>query len=779
MSDQMNFDQDGQPRLRLAAQSSRRPAAPAAPAPAPAPQAVAPAFEPAGTAPELHLTDFVKVVYKRRWTAATAFVLVVLSVTIYTFTATPIFESRTRLLIEAEDPNVVSFKQVINEAQQKADYYQTQYNILQSRALARKTIDSLNLWEHPLLGAPKTQDAGFSTGKAIAGAAGYVTGLFGSEPAAASTEAPGADETQAQSGTIDRFLSALTVAPIRNSRLVDVKFRSADAALATNVVNALARNYIAHNLEYRFSASKEASDWLGEQLSEQRKQVEAAESRLQQYREQNDALSLVDRQNIVVQKLADLNAAVTKAKTDRLQKESMYNQLRGVQDGGAALDTFPAILGNSFIQQQKAELAGLQQQLAQLSEKYGDKHPEIVKTRSAIAAAQHKLQTETAKVVAGVRTEYQAALAHESSLTAALNQQKGEAYSMNRKNIDGSRLEGEVSSAKAMYDSLLQRAKETGISGELKTSNIRVVDVAERPRGPISPRSSLNLMLALLGGSVLGLGLAFFFEYLDSRIKTPDELRTHLGLPSLGMVPALDMKSWKGKEPLIHLGVPPGFAEAFRTIRTNVLFSSAEEGSRVLVITSTGPGEGKTTVASNLAIGFAQAGQRVLLIDADMRRPRVHSVFGMKQEPGLSNLMVGNAKASETVHKTAVPGLWVLAAGHNPPNPAELLGSQRFRDFLVSLKEHFDLILVDSPPVMAVTDAAIAANTANGVVFVVGAEMTSRHAARAAVEQLDNGRAHFVGAILNRVELERNAYYYSHYYRREYGAYYQQAVNAK
>jgi capsular exopolysaccharide synthesis family protein len=245
------------------------------------------------------------------------------------------------------------------------------------------------------------------------------------------------------------------------------------------------------------------------------------------------------------------------------------------------------------------------------------------------------------------------------------------------------------------------------------------------------------------------------------------------------MVPALDAKAWKNKQPLLHAGVPPGFAEAFRTIRTNVLFSSAEEGSRVLVITSTGPGEGKTTVAANLAIGFAQAGQRVLLIDADMRRPRVHDVFGFKQEPGLSNLMVGNAKASQSVHKTPVPGLWVLAAGRVPPNPAELIGSQRFRDFLNSLKEHFDLILVDSPPVMAVTDAAIAANVASGVVFVVGAEMTSRNAARGAVEHLEQGRAHFVGAVLNRVELERNAYYYSHYYRREYGAYYQQAANAK
>ena len=772
MSDQSNLDQGAQPRMRLAAHGERAQAPVVASAPAPAVTA-----HEVGAASEPHLLDYVRVLHKRRWTAATSFLLVVLSVTVYTFTATPIFEAKTRLLIEADNPNVVSFKEVIDEDRAKADYYQTQYNILQSRVLARKTIESLQLWQHPAFKDDSKSD-GFSVTSAVAGAGGYVTGLFKSAPPV-SVEAPGADETAAQSRAIDTFLNALTIAPIRNSRLVDVKYRSRDAALSTRIVNTLAKNYIEQNLEYKFMATKEASDWLGERLGEQRKQVEAAEAKLQQYREQNDAISLTDRQNIVVQKLADLNGAVTKAKTERIQKEAMYNQLRRIQDNSAALDTFPAILTNAFIQQQKADLAQLQQQQAQLSEKFGDKHPEIVKIKSAIQSSQLKLQMEINKVVQSVRTEYQAALAQENSLAYALNQQKGEALSMNKKGIEYSVLDREVESSKQMYQSLMQRAKETGVSGELKSSNIRVVDRAETPRAPVTPRKALNMLLGLFSGGILAFGLAFFFEYLDSRIKTPDELKAHLGLPSLGMVPALEPKSWKGKEPLIHTGVPPGFAEAFRTIRTNVLFSSAEEGSRAIVVTSTGPGEGKTTVASNLAIGFAQAGQRVLLIDADMRRPRVHDVFGRKQEPGLSNLMVGNAKASQSVHKTAVPGLWVLAAGHNPPNPTELLGSQRFRDFLTSLKEHFDLIIVDSPPVMAVTDAAIAAHSSSGVVFVVGAEMTSRHAARAAVEQLLQGRAHFIGAVLNRVELERNAYYYSHYYRREYGQYYQRAVNAK
>jgi capsular exopolysaccharide synthesis family protein len=301
------------------------------------------------------------------------------------------------------------------------------------------------------------------------------------------------------------------------------------------------------------------------------------------------------------------------------------------------------------------------------------------------------------------------------------------------------------------------------------------VDEAELPSVPVWPRKVLNLTLALLGGCVLALGLAFFFEYVDSRIKSPEEIKAHLGLPSLGMIPALDPKSWKGRDPLISDGVPPNFAEALRTVRTNVLFSSAEEGARNLVVTSTGPGEGKTLVAANLAIGFAQAGQRVLLIDADMRRPRIHQLFRQRQEPGLSNLMVGHSVPSACIRKSSVPGLWLLTAGRIPPNPAELLGSQRFRDFVQSLSEHFDSVIIDSPPVMAVTDAAIAASAATGIVFVVGAEMTSRHAAKTAIQQLENGRPCFLGVVLNRVDLERNAYYYSNYYRREYHQYYRAA----
>lgn len=764
MSDQLNLDGRPEPlqsRTRIAPATG--PLAPQQLGENPPPR---PPQNSGVSAPEVHLTDYLKVLYKRRWTAATAFLLIMVSVMVHTFTTTPIYEAKTRLLIESDEKNVVAFQQVIDEDQTKQDYYQTQYNILQSRALARRSLDSLKLWDKAPFGGPKKES--FSMANAVLGIPGAIASVFASEEIK-DNQIAGADETAAQSEAIDAFLSRLSVSPIRNSRLVDVKYRSTDPALATSIVNAVATNFIEQNLEYKFLASKEAGDWLAARLGEQRKAVEDAEAKLQQYRERNDAIAFEDTQNIVVQKLADLNAAVTRAKTERIQKEALYQQLQASQADPARLDSFPAILSNAFIQQQKTELAGLQQQLAQLGEKLGDKHPDIVKIKSAIQLSQTKLHGEIAKVVQSVRSEYQAALSQENSLTAALNQQKGEALSMNRKAIDYAVLERDVQSTTQIYTSLMQRAKETGVSGELKTSNIRVVDAAEKPRAAVSPQRRLNLLLALFGGTFFACGLAFFFEYLDSRIKNPEELRNHLGLVYLGLLPAIREA---GEAPLLSSPVPANFSEAFRAVRTNVIFSSAEEGARSLVVTSTGPGEGKSVVASNLAVSLAQTGQRVLLIDADMRKPRVHTVFGLQQEPGLSNLLVGGAKASEVVRKGNMQGLWLLPAGKVPPNPAELLGSARCRDFVHSLREHFDWVIIDTPPVMAVTDASLVAHYASGVVFVVGAEMTSRHAAKRALDQLEQVRATLIGGVLNRVDIERNAYYYSQYYRREYAQYY-------
>ena len=464
---------------------------------------------------------------------------------------------------------------------------------------------------------------------------------------------------------------------------------------------------------------------------------------------------------------------MTRAKTERIQRQALYQQLQASQKDTATLNTFPAILTNAFIQQQKGELATLQRQYAEASEKLGAKHPDMVRLSSAIELSQTKLEAEVAKVVLSVRSEYEAALAQENGLIAALNQQKSEALSMNRKAIDYGAITRDADSSKQLYNTLLQRAKETGVTGELRTSNIRVVDRAEQPRLPVSPRKRANLLLGLFVGAILACSVAFFFEYLDNRIKSPEELRAHLGLANLGLLPILEQKD--GTYPLLSGGVPAGFSEAFRAFRTNVLFCSTDEGARSLVVTSTGPREGKSMVASNLSVSLVQAGQRVLLIDADLRKPKAHDIFGFDQEPGLSNVLVGSTKVSEAIQESRVSGLWVLGAGRTPPNPAELLGSPRFQELLASVKAHFDWIIIDTPPVMAVTDATLVAHHATGVIFVVGADLTSRHAARCALDQLEQLGAKIVGGVLNRVDLQRNAYYYAQYYRREYTQYYTRA----
>ena len=718
---------------------------------------------------DLSLVHYLQILYRRRYVAVSAFVVVFMGVTLYTVTSTRIYEASTRLLIERDRPNVVSFQEVLDQGAQTDDYYETQYAILRGRGLARRTIDSLKLWNDPLF----NQQPGFSVRGLLMTPFNAMTRWF--EPPR-QIEAPGAEETTAQSRVIDRFLANLDVEAVRYSRLVDVSYRSSDPVLAAKIANALGEAYIKQSVELTSTTTKEASTFLTQQLAEQRAKLEASEQALQAYREQTDSVSLEERQNVVVQRLADLNAAVTKANTTRIQKEAAYNQVKIALENPAAIDTVPLILSNPFVQQQKTELATLQRQRAQLSEKLGPNHPDMIKVGVAIQNAEARIKQEVAQVVQSMRNDYEAALAEERSLTATLNRQKGEAQVLNRSGIEYGVLQRDNEANRQMFEALLKRTQETGISEELKAGNIRVVDQAETPRAPVSPNTFNNLLIALLGGLGLAVGLAFAFEYGDDRIKNPDELKKSLGLPFLGMVPALFDKSITN--PLITGGAPNLFNESIRSIRTNVLFSSADEGSRLVVVTSSAPGEGKTAVSTNLSLALAQAGHRVLLIDGDMRKPRVHEVFAQTLAPGLSNLLVGDKQLSDTIRESPQQGLWLMPAGTFPPNPAELLGSKKFRDLTAYLQQHFDWVIIDTPPVMAVTDASITANLAHGVLFVVGAEMTSKRVAQRAVEQLEMSQAKFLGVVLNRVDLEHNAYYYSRYYRPEYGGYYGSGAGA-
>ena len=729
-------------------------------------------------AEERHLLDYVRVVYKRRWIAIPVFLLLVVVGSLNALRETPVYRARTQLMIEKDTPTVATLDQMFQsqDGWYNDEFYQTQYRILQSRSLAKRTIDEMKLWNTPLGQSPPPKGSLDPISLARQGAAKALALMLATSPSQAPTPAPTAevklaDETAAQSSKIDAFKGGVSIEPVRNSRLVDILYMSTDPAFAAQAANALAKAYIGQSMEFRFSESKDAADWLSDRLTEQRQAVQASEAALQAYRERNGAVSVADSaSNIVVQRLTDLNSALTKAKTERINKEALYNQLKSAEASGT-LDTFPAVLSNDYIQKLRSDLSDLQRQQAQLAERYGERHAEMIKIRATIQGADAKLRVELGKVVESVKNEYLSAFSEEKSLQGALDAQKGEALSLNRKGIEFGVLQREADSNKQIYESLMQRTKETGISSGRKATNIRVVDPAEIPRSPISPNVQRSLMLSLVAGLTVSLGLVFFVEYLDSRLKTPQDLKTYLGVPFLGMIPAVSRAKDRPNPLLTDVGVA-GFSEAFKTVRTNVLFSTAEEGLRSLVVTSAGPGEGKSICSANIAIALAQAGQRVLLVDADMRRPRVHELFNIAEEPGLSNLLIGHAKASEVIQKSSVHGLWLMPAGHIPPNPAELLGSPKFVDFIGALEDHFDWVVLDTPPVLVVADSMIVGNKATGVVFVVGADQTSRHAARNAVEQLTGTNANVLGSVLNRANIHRHSHYYSSYYKKEYARYY-------
>lgn len=732
---------------------------------------------PHSTSDERHLLDYVRTVYKRRWIAIPVFLLVFLAGSLNAMRETPVYRARTQVLIERDTPGVATLDQMFQttDGWYNDAFYQTQYRILQSRSLARRAIDDMKLWDRPLgrTPEPKTSLDPISLARKAASTVYHAVAGPAPEPQPeAAGEPRGTDETDMQSAKIDAFRGGISIEPVRNSRLVDILFTSPDPVFAAQAANALAKAYIAQSMEFRFSESKEAADWLSERLTEQRKALEASEAALQAYRERNGAVSVADSSasNIVVQRLTDLNSALTKAKTERINKEALYNQLRSAESNGT-LDSFPAVLSNDYIQKLRSDLADLQRQQAQLAERYGERHAEMIKIRTAIEIADAKLKGELGKVVESVKNEYLSAVGEERSLQSALDSQKTEALSLNRKGIEYGVLQREAESNKQIYESLMQRTKETDIASDRKSTNIRVVDQAETPKAPISPNLRRSFMLSLIAGLTLSLGLVFFVDYLDSRLKTPQDLKAYLGVPFLGLIPAVPRGKDVGNPLLTDIG-PGGFAEAFKTVRTNVLFSSADDGLRSLVVTSAGPGEGKSICSANIAIALAQTGLRVLLVDADMRRPRVHEIFGVPDEPGLSNLLTGNAKASEVIQKSSLEKLWVMSAGHIPVNPAELLSSLRFVDFLAALEDHFDWVVLDTPPVLVVSDSMVVANKATGVVFVVGADQTSRNAARNAVDQLQATNANVLGSVLNRADVQRHSHYYSSYYRKEYARYY-------
>jgi len=668
---------------------------------------------------DLSLSTAVRIV-RHRW----LLILVTVSVTVgsamlYNTFATRMYEARAQLLIEPDSADVVPFRPAVNADFGRPDYFVTQMEVIRSRGLAQQALERLN-------------------------------GLSG-------------DATR-RSSQIAAFQSNLGVSPVRSpggeSRVVNITMRSADAQFATRAANALAQAYVDQNLKVRTQGNRQATEWLTQRLGELRESVNKSQRALQQYRERNNTVSLDSSQNVVTQKLTQLNTALTTARTERLERQTLFNQLTALERRGEPLDTFPPILSNTFIQSIKAELASLQRERAQLAEKLGDLHPEMIRVDSAIADAQRRLNVEMQKVVDSVRNDFNTAQARERAMNDALEQQKREVLALDQDSIGYSTLQRDAASTQQLFDSVLQRVKETEVAGELQTNNTRVLDFAEVPRGYVWPRTWLNLAISFLGGTFIALVFATVLEYTNPRIAGTADVETALRVPLLGSAPHLGTL---GPGHFRVNALPPAFQEAFRSIRTRILLSPSSAETRAFVVTSTTSGEGKTLVASSLATSLATGGRRVLLIDADMRRPKQHDIFRISRHPGLSDVLAGQAQPGDTIVEMTPTGLFVIPAGTPVNSPSDLLDSDRLKNLVATLTRVFDVIVLDSPPVMAVADASILAHAATNVVFVVGSGTPRRELAQIALDRIASVQARIVGVVLNKTHHDPNTFAYDGY----------------
>jgi capsular exopolysaccharide synthesis family protein len=525
----------------------------------------------------------------------------------------------------------------------------------------------------------------------------------------------------------------------------------------------------------KISASKEAVDWLGGRLDELKLKLRESEEALQRFQEQEDIISLESvlaaeggQENIVAQRLAELNSNLTRARTERIGLSTLYEQLKKLSSKPGMVESIPQVIENGFIQSLKTDYVSLSREYSELREKYGDKHPRMTALRNEIRGIQGKIASEVGKIAKSIEIQKKVAQAKEQSLQNALELAKRDVMGLNKKAIQYGVLKREVETNRQLYEMILQRTKETSLTSGLKSTNIFIVDLAEIPEYPIRPQVRKKVMMAAVLSLILGLGLALFLHYLDNTFHHADEVKRHLRVPFLGPVGIAKLNGKDSASELAALRRPKSqFAESLRNVRTNVFFSLIEPGQKTLVISSPGALEGKTFVASNLAVLMAKMGRRVLLVDADMRKPRAHKIFNVKCRPGLSDLVLRRSCAGEVIRNTGIKSLWFLPAGSIPPNPSEILGSRSMQKLVEGLKRHFDFLVFDSPPLLAVTDAAILGGALDGIVVVIKASETTRHCAQRTIEQLASVNARVMGVVLNQVNFRKDPYY-SQYYKYSY-----------
>jgi polysaccharide biosynthesis transport protein len=709
---------------------------------------------------EPHLYDYLLILRKHQWLILSFMLAVVTIVSIATFRMRPVYTATTRIELGRENSNILPFQGTdsYDYMMDLENYIETQSKILMSETLALQTIRTGVLSGQPQMSGGDPMSEALATGTLA---------------------------NQKRPPELGAFLGSLSVKRVPNSRLMDISFEATSPELAAQIVNAHVRNFIDQNRRSHYDATNSATTWLTDQLDELKIKVKNSEDARLDYERKNQIWQLDDKQNITTQRLSELSRQLIEAQSDRMRKQSLF-EFAKIGD----TDVVPQIRDSAGVQDLLHRRSEINAQYAESLNQYGPNFPKVQRLQSQLKEIDQNLDREKKAVVARLGSEYHEAQQREELLVHTLDQQKTEANLMSERMVQYNMLKRDAEADKALYDGLLTKLKEAGISAALQSSNIRIVDPAMIPNDPSRPAKARNVALAFLVGLVGGIGLAVLREYMDNTVKTPDDIETLARLPLLAVVPAFDDSRGDGTRrrnlneaigngqtrhvELVAQHLPKSqVSEAFRALRTALLLSQAGRPPQVILVTSGLPREGKTTAAANLAVTLAQLGDRTLLIDADLRKPGVGRLLNMTggKYAGMSSYLAGVSSLDlVTVQHPAIPNLSAIPTGPLPPNPADLLSSHRLADAIAELRTKFKFIVIDTPPVMAATDAVILSVQADGVVLVVRSGETPKEAFARTRDLLVSVKCRLLGVVLNAVNSSAPDYYYSYrYYPYAYG----------
>jgi polysaccharide biosynthesis transport protein len=666
---------------------------------------------------------------------------------VFTYRQPKIYESVCQVIIEPMAPQVLPGAKDVVELGTgtywaNREFYETQYRIIQSTAVGQRTAEKLGLQYDPDFGPP----------------------------------GPNRNLTDLGRGLVGQ----VSVKPLKDSRVALISVSDRKPQRAALIANTLADTYIEYNLDYKLEGARTAMAWLAEQEAELKTQLETSEMKLYRFKKDRNllAVSMDDKQSMLSQNLGAVNAKLTDLRIHILEQDAKRRMVERARNNITEEETLPEIRSSVAISSLRSAFVQLGREYSDLSSKYGPDHPKMKAITAQMDSIKKAYQEEIDGVLASFEKAYQQMLDNERSLKAMMEKEKQEAIELSKIEVDYKPLQRAAEQNGKMYGLIASRQKEIDITGPMRTNNVRVLERATVPGVPVRPRPLQNLMIGLMLGLATGVALAFVIEALDNTLKTQADVEQFLGVSVLGLVPVIggaagaeaaqENDHLRERDLGVFLDPKSIAAECCRSIRTNILFMSPDRPLRTMVVTSPSPQEGKTTTAINLGVTMAEAGGRVLIIDTDMRRPRLHRSFGVPNQTGISTVMVGKATIEEAVKRTDVPNLYVLPCGPIPPNPSELLHTERFATVLAECGRLYDRIILDSPPTSAVTDPAVLGNLSDGVVLVVKAGETTRESAMHARRQLAGAKARLIGVVVNAIDFSNPAYGYDYYYRNYY-----------